>query len=171
MREPNTSVAPSTPASSDFPLTAAADSSSSERREPSDRRQAPTSILSRFAFTGRRRGGRRDGETKNIYVDRYSYREWTLVIGIFFLSMLDLLFTLIHLGAGGREANPVMDWFLDWGGTDAFSVAKFLFTVVGLLVLLVHARFDRVRSLLRFAFGIYGLLFLFHLYVMYVRIA
>jgi len=144
---------------------------SSGRRDRIERRGRSTPIFSRYSFSGRRRGGRRIDESSNIYIDRYSVREWTLVAGIFFLSMLDLLFTLVHLEAGGREANPVMEWFLDWGGTDAFSVAKFLFTVVGLLVLLVHARFDRVRSLLRFAFGVYGLLFVFHLYVMYVRIA
>jgi len=141
------------------------------RRDRIERRVRATPVFSRYTFFGRRRGGRRIDESSNIYVDRYSFREWTLVAGIFFLSMLDLVFTLIHLDAGGREANPVMDWFLDWGGTDAFSVAKLLFTVVGLLVLLVHAKFDRVRSLLRFAFGVYGLLFVFHLYVMYVRIA
>ena len=144
---------------------------SAERRDRTERRRRPTPILSRYTFFGRRRGGRRDTESSNIYVDRYSAREWTLVAGIFVLSMLDLVFTLVHLNAGGREANPVMEFFLRWGGQDAFSIAKFMFTVVGLLVLLVHVKFSRVRSLLRFAFIVYGLLFFFHLYVMYVRVA
>jgi len=144
---------------------------SGNRREGAERRARSTPIFSRYAFFGRRRGGRRGEEAVNVYVDRYATREWALVAGIFLLSMLDLIFTLIHLDAGGREANPVMDWFLQVGGTDAFSVAKFLFTVIGLLVLLVHAKFDRVKSLLTFAFTVYGLLFFFHIYVMYVRIA
>jgi hypothetical protein len=142
-----------------------------KRQDGTDRRGRPTRLLSRYSFVGRRRGGRRTEENRNVYVDRFAGTEWALAIGIFALSMLDLVFTLVHLDAGGKEANPVMDWFLTWGGTDAFSIAKVLFTVIGLLVLLVHVRFDRVRSLMRFALGLYALLFLFHLYVMYVRVA
>jgi hypothetical protein len=144
--------------------------SDDDRRAGIERRRRPTPLLSRYLFIGRRRGGRRPQETRNVYVDRFAAREWILAGGIFVLSMLDLVFTLVHLDAGGEEANPVMDWFLDWGGTDAFSVAKILFTVIGLLVLLVHVRFDRVKGLMRFAFGLYAALFVFHLYVMYVRI-
>ena len=142
-----------------------------ERRASGERRTRPTPLLSRYLFMGKRRGGRRTEENRNVYVDRFHTREWILAGGIFALSMLDLIFTLVHLDAGGEEANPVMDWFLVWGGTDAFSVAKILFTVVGLLVLLVHVRFDRVKGLMGFAFGVYAALFVFHLYVMYVRIA
>jgi len=122
-------------------------------------------------FIGRRRGARRAEESRNIYVDRYSREEWLLAIGVAVLSGLDLVFTLLHLGAGGTEANPVMAWFLDVGGIDAFTIAKTLFTLVGVCVLLLHARFHRVRTLFRAAATLYGLLFLFHLYVLYVRVA
>ena len=94
-----------------------------------------------------------------------------LALGFVILSLLDLVFTLLHLEAGGREANPVMAWFLDWGGVSAFTVAKILFTLVGVCVLMLHARFSRVGALFRVAFATYGLLFLFHLYVIYVRVA
>jgi len=141
------------------------------RSGPHDRRVQPTRPFSRYMFFGRRRGGRRVSEAVNIYVDRYSKQEWILALGVVILSMIDLVFTLVHLDAGGREANPVMAWFLDWGGVDAFTVAKTLFTLIGVCVLLLHARFQRVRTLFRLAFGLYGLLFFFHLYVMYVRVA
>jgi len=144
--------------------------SDDERRNRVERRGQPTPLVSRYSLVGRRRGGRRDDENRNVYVDRFARAEWLLAGGIFLLSMLDLVFTLIHLDAGGREANPVMDGILRWGGTDAFTMAKVLFTVVGLMVLLIHIRFDRVKRLMHFALGLYGLLFLFHLYVMYVRI-
>ena len=36
---------------------------------------------------------------------------------------------------------------------------------------LLHARFDRVRTLFRLAFALYAALFVFHLYVLYVRLA
>ena len=142
---------------------------SSERREPIDRRQRPTSLLSRFAFTGRRRSGRRDGETKNIYIDRYSAEEWFLASGVLVLSFADLIFTLVHLSVGGEEANPVMDWFLQVGGTHAFTIAKTAFTLLGVSVLLLHVRFERVKLLMRLAFALYLALFVFHLYVISVR--
>jgi len=141
------------------------------RRGLPDRRRAPTRPFSRYMFTGRRRGARRDAEAGNIYIDRYSKEEWLLALGVVVLSGLDLVFTLLHLDAGGREANPVMAWFLEKGGVDAFSIAKTLFTLVGVCVLLLHARFTRVNTLFRMALGLYGLLFLFHLYVLYVRVA
>lgn len=140
-----------------------------KRRGPSDRRQQPTSIVSRFTFTGRRRGGRRDGETANIYVDRYSSEEWFLATGVLVLSFADLVFTLVHLSVGGKEANPVMDWFLQIGGTHAFTIAKTVFTLLGVSVLLLHVRFERVKLLMRLAFTLYLALFIFHLYVVAVR--
>ena len=142
---------------------------SSERREPMDRRRRPTSLLSRFAFTGRRRGGRRDGERANVYVDRYSGEDWFLATGVLVLSFADLIFTLVHLSVGGKEANPVMDWFLQVGGTHGFTIAKTAFTLLGVSVLLLHIRFDRVKLLMRLAFALYLALFVFHLYVVAVR--
>ena len=150
-------------------LAAEALADSSDRREPLDRRQRPTSIFSRFALSGRRRGGRRDGETRNIYVDRYSSEEWLLASGVLVLSFADLVFTLVHLSVGGKEANPVMDWFLQIGGTHAFTIAKTAFTLLGVSVLLLHVRFDRVKVLMRLAFALYLALFVFHFYVISVR--
>ena len=144
---------------------------SDARHRPTDRRNRPTRPFSRFMLRGRRRAGRRVGEAENIYVDRYSLEEWMLAMGVIVLSMLDLVFTILHLQAGGREANPVMDWFLQWGGVDAFTVAKTLFTLIGVCVLMLHARFERVRTLFRLAFGLYGALFVFHMYILYVRVA
>ncbi|MEM8884044.1 MAG: DUF5658 family protein [Planctomycetota bacterium] len=153
------------------PAVAAGITSVGDRRGDHDRRRRPTRPFSRYMFIGRRRGARRVGEAGNIYVDRYTTEEWVLAGGVVVLSFLDLVFTLIHLQAGGREANPVMDYFLQTGGTDAFIIAKSLFTLLGVSVLLLHVRFDRVRFLLRMAFVLYAALFVFHLYVIYVRMA
>ena len=142
---------------------------SSERRGPSDRRQRPPRLLPRYSFVGRRRGGRREGETRNVYVDRYSSEEWALASGVLILSFADLVFTLVHLAAGGKEANPVMDWFLQVGGEHAFTAAKTAFTLLGVGVLLLHIRFERVKLLMRLAFALYLALFVFHLYVIAVR--
>ncbi|MDH3592970.1 MAG: DUF5658 family protein [Planctomycetota bacterium] len=142
---------------------------SDENRQRIDRRKRPTPIFSRYTFIGRRKGGRRGEESDNIYVDRYSGSEWFLVIGVLVLSVLDMVFTLIHLDAGGTEANPIMDWTLTAGGYPLFKAVKLITTVLGLSVLLVHVRFRRVKSLLKITFAIYAALFIFHLYIAFMR--
>ncbi len=140
-----------------------------EQRQPSERRQRPTTLFSRYWLFGRRRGGRRDDESDNIYVDRYSTTEWLLVAGILVLSVLDMYFTLVHLDHGGAEANPVMAATLTWGGTSLFKIVKLVTTFVGLGVLLVHIRFRRVKTLLSFAFLLYAGVFVFHMYLAFLR--
>jgi len=142
-----------------------------ERRAGIDRRERTTGIVSRFWLIGQRRRGRRAEERDNIYVDRYKLSDWVLVGGILVLSLLDMVFTLIHLQAGGTEANPVMAWTLAWGGHDGFKAVKIATTVVGLLVLLVHVRFRRVRALLTVAFLVYAAVFVFHIYLSWLRMA
>lgn len=116
-----------------------------------DRRSRPTPILSRFWLRGQRRGGRREGETASIYVDRYSQEETCLILWIGGAALADLVLTLLHLAAGGGEANPVMDWFLAHGGPAAFAAAKILMTSLAALYLLLHARFRGTRP------GLWGL--------------
>ena len=111
-----------------------------------------TGLVSRYWLFGRRKMGRRDGEVGDIYVDRYTVKEWLLVGGILVLSILDMVFTLIHLDAGGTEANPIMAWTLEWGGQNGFKTVKLVTTLLGLFFLLVHVRFKRVKSLLGAAF-------------------
>ncbi len=142
-----------------------------ERRIGIDRREQATGLVSRHWLLGRRRVGRRDGERSNIYVDRYGAWDWVLVVGVLGLSLLDMVFTIVHLNAGGTEANPVMAWALEWGGHGAFKAVKIATTVIGLLVLLVHVRFRRVRTLLAVAFLVYVGVFAFHLYLSWMRMA
>lgn len=104
-------------------------------------------------------------------MDRYSRTEIALVIGVLVLSLLDMFFTLVHLEAGGTEANPIMAWTLAWGGEGAFKAVKVATTVLALAVLLLHVRFQRVRSLLTFAFVLYAGVLLFHFYLAHVRAA
>jgi len=139
------------------------------RRRGQDRRRRATPFFSRYWLVGRRRGGRREDESGDIYVDRYSRGEWLLAGGILLLSVLDMIFTLVHLDAGGTEANPVMAFTLAQGGYALFKVVKLATTVLGLAVLLVHVRFRRVKGLLIFAFVLYAGLFLFHIYLVALR--
>lgn len=141
----------------------------SQRRLQSDRRDRPTPLISRFWLRGRRRGGRRTDEMANIYVDRYTPFETFLVLGVLVLSVLDMVFTIVHLNFGGTEANPVMAWMLDLGGQPLFIGVKLVSTAIGLFVLLVHVRFRKVRPLLIFAFLLYLGIFCFHVYLGWLR--
>ena len=141
----------------------------SSRRTDWDRRGRPTPFLSRYWLFGRRRAGRRVDERENIYVDKYGKGELFLIFGVLVLSVLDMVFTILHLNAGGAEANPIMAWTLDVGGQSFFQFVKLLTTFLGLFVLLVHVRFRRVKALLTFTFLLYSALFVFHLYLVYLR--
>ena len=135
-----------------------------ERRERPDRRRRPTPMFSRYWLRGRRRGHRRGDERVGGYVDRYRGLEWGLAVGIFLLSLLDLIFTLNYLERGGEEWNPLMAMALDVS-TRAFALIKMGITFLGALFLLVHIRFKRVRGLLAMVFGLYCLLTVYHLII------
>ncbi len=128
----------------------------------SDRRKKPTPVLSRYWLRGRRRGGRREGEAEDIYVDRPSRKEWLLFGAILGLASLDGIWTLLHLERGVEEANPLMAWFLEVGGSPAFAAAKFGLTIVAAAFLLLHARFRAARRLMPWVVVIYAALVLVH---------
>ncbi len=128
----------------------------------SDRRKTPTPVLSRYWLRGRRRGGRREGEAEDIYVDRPSRKEWLLFGAILGLASLDGIWTLLHLERGVEEANPLMAWFLEVGGSPAFAAAKFGVTIVAAAFLLLHARFRAARRLMPWVVVIYAALVLVH---------
>ena len=82
-------------------------------RAHTDRRNKPTSMMSRYWLRGRRgRGGRRDGDDPHVYVDRYTRMETAVILWLLFASLTDLGLTLLHISDGGGEANPIMNWFL-----------------------------------------------------------
>jgi hypothetical protein len=78
------------------------------QREIQDRRSHPTSFISSLKFGGRRKGFRREGEGQNRYVDCPSIRTIVLIFIILALSILDAIFTFVHLENGASELNPLM---------------------------------------------------------------
>lgn len=119
-------------------------------------------MLSRYWLRGRRRGGRRAGETQGVYVDRNSTGETLLVLWLVVAAAADLGLTIRHLAAGGKEANPVMDCFLQAGGLAAFSAAKVLLTLGAAVFLLIHARFRITRPALWGLAVMYAALMAYH---------
>jgi hypothetical protein len=136
-----------------------------ERRSGADRRQRPTRALPIGAGHGRRRSGRRQGESRRAYVDTFSASDVALLLGIFLLNIFDALFTLLWLQRGGEEANPLMAYLLDMG-EGAFVFQKCIVVGVWLIVLLVHKNFRLARIGLYSLAGVYSLVIVGHFALM-----
>jgi hypothetical protein len=117
-------------------------------RQLKDRRRTTFHSLTYGAIVhGRRREPRRLNDTRAHYVDWYDERLFVTVIGIFSLCCLDALFTLILVGMGAEEINPVMAALLEHG-VGTFVYTKLAITGFGLVFLVVHAAFwiaDTIR--------------------------
>lgn len=120
-------------------------------------------MLSRYSFRGgRRRSGRRVGESEGQFIDVYNPSIVYLLIFFFFLTVLDSVSTLVYLGKGGRELNPVAQWMIDQGPT-FFIVTKGVLSAACLMFVMLHKNFKAARIALGLGFGFYFLLGLYHL--------
>ncbi len=135
------------------------DWSGAERRT-ADRRDRPTRPWSGWLTPRRRARGRRESDRAS-YVDRYTRRDVVLLLSVFLLNVGDAWMTMLWLSRGGREANPVMDFFLDISPT-AFLVQKCIVVGFWLLILLVHKNFRFARIGLYASLVVYALLTLVH---------
>jgi len=113
-----------------------------ERRVDPDRRKKPTT-----AFTLRRKKlsrakiRRKSDREGSHYVDLYSMRAITAVFSVLTLSILDAILTLILVGKGkAREANPLMDFFLQ-RGLIPFMAIKYTVTSICLVWFIIHKNF------------------------------
>jgi hypothetical protein len=128
-----------------------------------DRRRRATPMISRYTFFGgRRRAGRRDGESENIYVDVYSPRLVLLLLFFFALTVVDSVSTLIYLGKGGEELNPVAQWMIDQGSI-YFVLVKGVLSGLCLLFVMLHKTFRPARYALGVGLAFYTALGAYHL--------
>ena len=137
-----------------------------ERRRLADRRARPTSFLSVFRLRGRRRGFRRAGEGRSQYVDCVSGRVAILALAILVFSVLDALFTLLHLEGGAQEINPFMRVAL-LAGLPVFLGVKTLGTGAGVVFLAIHQLFRISWAALHGVAIAYAALFTYHMILMY----
>lgn len=128
-----------------------------------DRRQRPTPMVSRFLFMGRRRGGRREGETDYVYVDRLGTWIVLAFAAVVALSLFDAAFTLDLLRKGATEANPVMRAALSLGD-EAFVIIKTVITVLAMGFLSLHKNWPLGRICMVAALLGYSALTAYHLY-------
>ncbi|MEJ2111250.1 MAG: DUF5658 family protein [Acidobacteriota bacterium] len=136
-----------------------------ERRSGQDRR-ARSSIfpLSYIGPPRRKRGGRRVGDTG--YVDIYDFRTLGLAAAVVLLSFMDAVLTHQHLINGSaREANPIMQAVIRFGGIPAFYGAKGFLTLAAVVIILLHKEWALGRYAARFCLWAYIALSLYHLYL------
>ena len=147
------------------PALAAAAALKIDRRRYSDRRRRSTPMFSRYAFVnGRREAGRRRGETANIFVDRYGQLTFLLASAILLLNALDAFFTLLFLGLGGQELNPVAQGLLDMGPMVFLGVKTFGIGLCTLYLVMVR-KFRGVGWGFAAVLGIYVLLICWHFFL------
>jgi len=84
-----------------------------------------------------------------------------LILAVFLMNVADAFFTMLWLGRGGGEANPIMDFFLDIGPW-AFLVQKCVVVGIWLVVLLVHKNFRFARIGLYVSLVAYAVLMIVH---------
>ena len=91
-----------------------------------------------YLFFGRRKGMRRHEDNQESYfLDHYSLRIFSIIIGIILLSLTDALLTLYLIRNGAAEINPIMEHFLRYGPLP-FLAAKYLLTTASIVLLLVY---------------------------------
>ncbi|MHC4471356.1 MAG: DUF5658 family protein, partial [Planctomycetota bacterium] len=107
-----------------------------EKRDTGDRRRRPTPMFSRYTFVGRRVGARRAGEGAGTYVDRYGASVIAILVAVFSLCVLDAVFTLLYIQAGGGELNPFMALAIE-AGVLPFFLVKCGMTLPGIAFLCI----------------------------------
>jgi hypothetical protein len=137
-----------------------------DRRRQPDRRARPTTFWSALRYRGRRRGFRRVGESSHGYVDIPSRRATGLLFVVVVGSLLDALLTLLFLGNGGDEANPLMTFALTRGQT-AFVGLKMAITGLGAWFLAAHRYFPLAYIGLHALAVAYAMLLLLHVTLLF----
>jgi hypothetical protein len=91
-----------------------------------------------YLFFGRRKGMRRHEDNQESYfLDHYSLRIFSIIIGIILLSLTDAMLTLYLIRNGAAEVNPIMEHFLRYGPLP-FLAAKYLLTTASIVLLLIY---------------------------------
>ncbi len=111
-----------------------------EKRSGVDRRNINGFWINKIRFYRKRSYVRRkEDRLKSYDIDKHSFKTVLSIFLVILLSITDAILTLILLGAGASEINPVMAYFLNQGGPVAFFVAKYILTCSAILLVMMHA--------------------------------
>ena len=128
-----------------------------ERRDRSDRRSRHWWSIWYGSFNPRRRTpSRRLDDFGFRSLDWYSAHLLAAAIGILLLSVVDAFMTLVLLEGGADEVNPIMGVFV-YRNVAVFAAAKMAMTSVGIILMVILARYRFLR-VLPVAWVLYGIL-------------
>jgi hypothetical protein len=120
-----------------------------ERRGRPDRRRRPANPWGAFLGRRCRRHHRRATDAhRSIFADRYSARDFLLIVLLLVMTIADGLITLDLLDAECEEANPLMSYLLERGHM-AFVLGKYILTAVGLPFVIAFKDYRLFRTRFR----------------------
>jgi Domain of unknown function (DUF5658) len=137
-----------------------------EKRTLRDRRQKPTSPISRHTFLGKRETIRRKtDQEQGGYVDRYSSALLILLVLVVGLNILDSLFTMMILDSRGYEVNPVVGAVIELHG-EKFWIWKFGIVSFCLVLLCLHSKFKWTRGVIILLSSVYLAVVIYQLFLL-----
>jgi hypothetical protein len=138
----------------------------SERRSGQDCRQ-PAGFPPQFSSQRRRRSKGRRKTDRGGYVDIYDRGSWIIALSVLGLSLLDAILTVLQIERGVvREANPIMNMVITWGGVYAFFSLKAAMTAFALAIIMLHKEWVLARHMARLCVGCYVLILFYHIYLL-----
>ena len=136
----------------------------SEMRSGSERRLKPTPFFNRYLLKGRRKEHRRSEDLKqNIYVDRFNSIEWFAISLLLLLCAADAFLTIVHLGNGFQEINPILDGAYQYGGPAWFLITKFGITLPGIVFVLIHVKTTIAQKAIKLLVAVYSVVVVYQL--------
>jgi hypothetical protein len=143
----------------------ASDGQIPERRNGTDRR-APAGFPPQFSSQRRRRSRGRRKSDRGGYVDIYDRGSWIVALAVMALSCVDAILTVKQIETGiVREANPIMNLVISWGGVYAFFSLKAAMTAFALAIIFLHKEWPLARYMARLCLCGYLLTLCYHMYL------
>ena len=143
------------------------------RRSGVDRRVNKRFSLQSLFICGKREEIRRQDDKDRIFlVDRYSTTIFAAIVLILFFSVIDGLLTIILLGYGAKEINPLMAYLLDIE-PKLFMTVKYLLTCLSLVTFLLFRNIflRKIRIFTNMFFSIFvcifGTVIIWELFLLY----
>ena len=144
------------------------------RSNAADRREEEGAPGNWYLLFGRRKEVRRfDDHRKNLFIDLYSLKSFSIIIiVVILLSIIDAMLTLYLIRNGAAEINPIMGHFLKYGPL-AFLAAKYLLTTASMVLLLIHKNVHlfgttiRAKFLFIIFFVVFASVVLWELYLIF----
>ena len=136
-----------------------------EKRGGKDRRQ-PSTFPPRFSSHRRRHKKGRRKTDSGAYVDIYDRKNWWIAMAVMGLSFLDAILTVYQIEKGNvREANPIMNMAIAWGGVYAFFSLKAVMTALPLAIIILHKEWLLARYMARLCLFFYIAILIYHLFL------